>query len=282
MSSQSRYAVMTYVFAKFSLKFAIEAIADSGWRYVELWGGYPHLAVDHVDADYVRRQIKPMIAHSGLEVTMYTPEQLMYPVAISSSDRRIREYSIDYFRRSADIAAALGSGRMLLTSGSSLLDDDVETSMSHCLQSMEIICEHARDLGVTVVLEPLAPAESRLVNSLSTLERAYEALQHLDVEVMADLVPLDLRGESLSAYFGVFGSRLSTIHFIDGDGTSPRHLIPGQGRIDLRNAAEACKAAGFSGVVSLELGAAYHDDPVPAVNQAIKYVEDLFGTCADK
>jgi|GEM_PF-3405619 len=269
-------AAMNFVFARYSLDHALAAIAAAGFRHLELWGGHPHAATPYMLTPY-RQEVEALLRQHNLSLTMYTPEQIAFPYSIASENRWIREVSVDYFRQAVDVAAALGVPRMLMTAGTCPLDADPDRALEFCLGSLDEICRYAADHGVRIVLEPLAPEESPLLNSLPTLRQAYEQLRQHGTEVMADLAPLCLNGESLDDYFNAFGERLSVIHCIDCDGNSIRHLVPGEGTIDFPELARTVRRHGFCGTLSIELGVAYHTAPAAALIRAKDYLLDLFG-----
>jgi len=266
--------MMTYVFAKYSLSTALQAIHDAGFTRVELWGGSPHAAVEHLNPKSIKN-LKECLQQNQLQVIMYTPEQISYPVAISSRDDSIRQYSINYFKRAVEIASEIGAPRLLVSSGTHLLDDHIEVAYDNCLNSLKIISSYAGEHGIKVVIEPLTQLESGLIFSHETLLNAWFALAEYPIEVMVDLVPMHLNQESLESYFHSFGSHLSVIHFVDCDGETIRHLIPGEGKINFDQVISILRNHHFSGYLSFEIGAAYHQNPFIATQQCLSRVQSL-------
>ena len=165
MGYQLKLSAMTSVFAKHSLEHTLLAIAECGLRSLELWGGYPHAAVVHMN-DKKILEIRNLLNRFGLEVVMFTPQQLNVPVAISSHDESVRKYSLGYFKKAVDIAAKLGSPRVLLNSGTCLMDAEPDKSMHLLLQGLKEICVYAQERNIAIVLEPVCKEESPLVYSL--------------------------------------------------------------------------------------------------------------------
>jgi len=273
---QPKLSAMTYVFAKHSLEYTLFAIADCGLRELELWGGYPHAAIVHMGDNQIL-ETRNLLNRYGLEVVLFTPQQLNVPVAISSHDENVRKYSIGYFKKAVDIAAKLGSPRVLLNSGACLLDADPDKALHIVLEGLKEICVYAGKRNIAIVLEPVSKKESPLIYSLSTLKTAYDYLAPYGAEAMVDLIPLFLNGEDLASYFEAFGSRLSVIHFIDCDGKTIDHLIPGEGVIDFQRLVTVLKKYDFSGTISFELGAAYLEMPTEALRKTIHRTRRLFG-----
>ena len=267
-------SAMTYTYARYSLAQALQSVAGFGLSEVEIWGHHPHAAVELLTPQYLE-EINRLLDEHALQVSMFTPEQLGAPVAIGSPNSLIREYSIRHFCRAADAAAAMGTQRMLMTSGTMLLDEKPELVWKHALESLQTIADHARAQGVSLVLEPLAREESPLLYNLVQLKEAYDALAGYDPQVMVDLVPMHLNGENLADYFQTFGQDLSVIHFIDCDGTTFKHLVPGDGVIDFPEVVRTMKQFDFTGSVSMELGDTYHLAPDDAVGRALAYLEKL-------
>ncbi len=267
-------SAMTYTYARYSLPFTLSSIARLGLSEVEIWGNHPHAPVDLMDTPYLS-QVQYLLSKEQLGVSMYTPEQLSSPVSIGSSNDTIRAHSIRYFCRAADAAAELGTHRMLMTSGTILKDEHPKATWHRSLDSLKIIAEHAQRKGVSLVLEPLAPEESPMMCSLKQVKEAFDELASLNAKVMVDLVPMVLCGDTLEEYFQVFGDDLSVIHFIDCDGTSIRHLVPGEGIIDFPKIMRTLNENRFAGSVSLELGEAYHSEPEDALRRSLDTIDRL-------
>ncbi len=267
-------SAMTYTYARYSLAYALQSISRFGLTQVEIWGQHPHAAVALLDEPYLTR-INQLLKDNSLTVSMFTPEQLGAPVAIGSADPLIRDYSVRYFCRAADAAAAMGTHQMLMTSGALLNDEDPGEVWIRALDSLQAIADYARSKDVDLVLEPLARAESPLLYKLPQLKAAYDALAVYSPKVMVDLVPMHLNGETLADYFQVFGRDLTVIHFIDCDGSSIKHLVPGDGVIDFTEVIAAMKEHAFSGSLSLELGDTYHADPNAAVQRSLDVLDSL-------
>lgn len=272
MNDPFRLSMMTYVFAKYSLPYALKSIHEIGFTQVELWGGASHAAVEHLNPVSIQK-LRDCLRENRLTVSMYCPEQIMYPVAISSLDKSIRQYSIDYFKRAVIIASEIGTSRLLISSGTNLQDDDLEKAFRNSIESIKTIIRYAAEHGVTVVIEPLSHFESDLIVSYKSLHDAWLELNEFPVEVMVDLVPMFLNQESLDTYFNTFGSHLSVIHFVDCDGESVLHLIPGEGKIDFISIINTLRKYCFSGTISLEIGAKYHTNPAEATKKSFRQVQ---------
>jgi protein FrlC len=267
-------SAMTYTYARYPLEHTLTAIARQGLTHVEIWGGHPHAAVELLDSRFLVR-INGLLNANGLSVTMFTPEQISAPVAVGSPDPLIREYSVRYFCRAAEAAAAMGTSRMLMTAGTVLTGQNVQQAWDLSMDSLLKIGRHAQELGVRLVLEPLDREESPLMNSLASLSEAYRRLTEIKPEVMVDLVPMFRNGEDLSDYFSHFGPDLSVIHFIDCDGRTFKHLVPGDGVMNFAPVMQAIKSHGFTGILSLELGDTYHGDPDCALARALIAIDEL-------
>jgi len=265
---------MTYTYARYSLEYTLSAAEKHGFFEIEIWGGHPHAAVELLDEGYLKK-LTDLLAKYKLTVSMFTPEQLAAPVSIGSHDPHIKDYSVRHFCRAVDAAAVMGAPRMLMTSGTVLADEDPKKAWDRAMDSLTHIARYGMERGVKIVLEPLAKEESPLLNSLPTLEKAYQELSPFRPEVMVDLVPMHLNQERLEDYFTVFGQDLSVIHFIDCDGKTIKHLIPGDGVIDFTSIMETIKARNFKGSVSLELGDSYHENPDQALVKSLEKVKQL-------
>ena len=120
-----------------------------------------------------------------------------------------------------------------------------------------------------LLIEALTPYESNVCISANDL---YEIIEHIDspyFKAMCDIVPPYVQHENIMSYFKKLGKDIKHLHIVDSDGSSDTHLIPGDGRIPLKELMEEIKEFGYNGSITIELVTAYINEPSLYARQAI-------------
>ena len=166
----------------------------------------PHLYADDVSAADVAR-VRREIERRGLRLVCYTPEQCMYPVNWAAADASTRERSVRYFERSLEIAAELGAGMMLVSSGWGYRTEPPGDAWRRSRDPLQRVAETASDLGMNLVLEAFQPVESNLVVDLASLRRMLAEIDSPRVRACLDTVSMAVAGDTIDEYFVALGDR---------------------------------------------------------------------------
>lgn len=237
-------------------------------RNVELWGVSPHLYVDDTTPQQVE-QIRRKLAERELNLTCFCPEQVMYPVNIAAADATLRDRSIAYFHRCADVAAALGAPILFCTSGWNTLDEDPQAAWERSRDALADIAAYAGERGLTCVLEALQPVESHIVTTSGDIARMRAEIGAPNLKVALDTGAMVAAGETVADYTSK--GDLHHVHFVDGAPTG--HLAWGDGTLPLADYLHDLGAAGYAGYLSLEtINDRYWLDPLPPVRQSLETI----------
>lgn len=221
-----------------------------GIESLELWCIAPHLDLTRLDVMQQTEKLKDILRKYSLAVRCVTPEQVVYPVNIASSDRGLRESSVEYFKRAAWVADALGADHLFLTSGTGLEDEPMADARRHSLESLARIIEEAKRYGVNCLLEPLQREESNLVNSLEGVRDYITAIGEPSLGVTLDTVALATGGDSVRNYLDVIGARIRHIQVVDG--TPGGHLAWGDGNLPLPEYMDEIASSDVQGSITFE------------------------------
>lgn len=89
---KSQFGVMSVLYQQYSLEYCLDSIAANGFHYIDFWGGATHYcAFDTPENERNKRvrEIRKMMDDRGLEMSVFTAEQLcLYPINVASSNRR--------------------------------------------------------------------------------------------------------------------------------------------------------------------------------------------------
>ena len=92
---------------------------------------------------------------------------------------------------------------------------------------------------------------------------------------MCDVVPPFCIREPITSYFDKLGDRIRHIHLVDSDGQSESHMMPGDGKIPMRELIQDIEKSGYKGYCTVELVSAYLHEPTLGSALAIKRVGEL-------
>ena len=270
-----QFAAMNMVYQRYSFKYALDSMQKLGIDKFELWAGGSHPNCYVSDLSDMKA-LKKELDRRGMTVTCMTPEQCIYPYNIATPNAELRRQSLDYFLKYIDMTAELGVEKMLCGAGWGDLDEPVEDAWKRSVESLWTMTKHAEKRGVKLAFEILQFLESNLVYNYETTRRMFDEIQHPNFCLCVDTVPMRVDGKTLDDFFKGFGDRIIHIHLTDGTPTG--HLPLGAGDIDVREQFDALDRNGYTGDVTLELGA-WMDRPEESTKLAfdtVKSIYDLF------
>ena len=123
--SISQVAAGNFHYRNYPFTYFLDSIARMGVKNIEIWAAAPHLCVDLVTQHEVS-SIKKEIQHRNLKTICFTPEQCVYPINLAAKEHKLRQYSVEYFKRSIEISIELDCQMVLVTPGSRIV------AMSFC------------------------------------------------------------------------------------------------------------------------------------------------------
>lgn len=261
-----------FAYQHHTLERCLDDMAELGRTKVELWGIAPHLHIPQTDSAHLRK-VKGQLLERELAVACLTPEQVAYPVNIASGEEWLRDQSLQFFLRAAEVCSELESPLLFLTAGRGYEDEPVEGAWVRSVEGLQTITQRATELGVACVLEPLQRVESNLVTDVGSLRSMLDDVGSSTLGVVIDTVALAAAGESISDYSKAFGEGIRHVHLVDGAPTG--HLAWGDGFLDLDEILRELSQLDYSGALTLELfgDGSYALNPRAAVTQCLDAVE---------
>lgn len=289
-----KMASVTSLLKYYPLPAALTTIADAGYEGVELWGGFPHAwSEDFYDGDKLDKNViaacVQLIRDAGLELVSYLPEQCFYPVNFLVDDAppfdaaRLSERSLTYFERAIDVAAALGSPHMALTTPfwgwerkNGAFVHTGAKRLDRVIAAFSRLARRAERVGVVLIVEPLTHLETTSVETLDDSMALLSGVNSPHLEIMLDTghanVTARKLGQDPAAYFRknveTLGTHLRHIHLSDNFGDLDAHLLPGEGNFDFAAAYSTLKASGYGGYLSAEI-MMFGANPVPPAPAAL-------------
>lgn len=269
--ARSQIAGMNFHYKHYSFAYFLDSMVRYGFTRIELWGASPHFYVDDITLPEIRG-IKREIEQRNMELVCFTPEQCVYPINIASMDARIRQRSLRYFEKSAEVAYELGAPMLLVTPGWGYENEPRDEAWKRSRESLAELADKAADLGLVLALEPLTRVESNLIYNRDTLQSMLREVDALSLKGMIDTIPMAQAGENFLSYHDSLQEKLVHVHFIDGKPEG--HLAWGEGVLPLGQYMEELAAINYAGSLTLEFTAyKYLPNPEEATEQSLRVLE---------
>lgn len=234
-------------------------------------GDEPHLMIPQERAAIREAARNAGIAITGLHWLLVTPRGL----SITSPDAAVRERTIDVMRRLTDLCADLG-GRVMVHGSPAqraiLPGETREAALGRAQDCWAAVAEHAHQAGVVYCIEPLARAETPIVNTIAEAAAIVEAVGSPSLRTMIDCSAAALTEEA--SVPDLVDRWLPTGLVAHVQVNDPNRRGPGEGELRFGPIFAALKRSGYDGVVSVEPFKYIPDGPACAA-RAVGYVRGV-------
>ena len=272
-----KLGLFTYGYMRYPLDYAFRDAARFGYDGVEIWGGRPYAYPYDLKKVGVS-QIKELSDEYEMPIIGYTPEMNMYPYNMMIGTESVRKDCIEYLKNAMDIAVQLDAGFTLISAGHAGYTVSRKTIWERLLKNLRELVIYAEEVGMDLVLEPLTHYESNVIVSCNDLVEALDLVGSPKLVGMCDVVPPFCLKEPIMSYFDKLGDRMRHIHLVDSDGQSDTHMMPGDGKIPLRELLREIETRSYDGYCTIELVSAYIHEPTLGSELAMKRVKELINS----
>lgn len=252
-------AFSTNAFKKNTLAEAIDAIADIGYRGVEIMADVPHAYPPEMDPE-MTAVLKAQLARRRLTVsnvnafTLFACGDTYHPTWIDDDFGR-RQQRIDHTLGALDLAAALGSRTISLQPGGPLIGTTITRAQAgeRFAEGLNRVLPRARDHNITLAVEP----EPGLFIETAAEYLAFKQQFFTDeplIRMNCDVGHLFCVGEDPAAVIRDHAPHIAHVHLEDiGANRVHQHLTPGKGAIDFPSIFQALSDIHYTGWVTVEL-----------------------------
>ena len=269
----------TNAFVRYSIFDAVRKISKAGYSGVELLADAPHLYADTF-SDAELGQLKRLLDSLELKVANinantavgYYGREFWEPLfepSLSSPDKSLRKWRLNYSRRCIDMAAFLGSPTVSVTSGRMVPGTSPDESLRLLRDSLFAVLDHASARGVRVGMEY---EPGLLVEKAEELSVLIGEMGSEWFGANLDLGHSHVLGEDPETVAALLGTRIFHIHIEDIRSRKHYHLIPGEGDLDFDNIFCILEDHGYAGFVTVELYT-YPQEPEAAAELALRHIE---------
>ena len=265
--------------AHHSLPAAIELLADLGYQSVAIT--LDHYALDPYGESFKQElsAVAGLLDKHGLRSVIETgaryllnPREKHEPTLVSADETgRLRR--IDFYKRSIDAAAALGSDCVSLWSGVVRHSIGRDQARAHLASGLRRVLDYAEQRDVTIGFEP---EPGMLIDTMASFEDLLDQVDSPRLALTLDVGHLQCLGETpIAKVIRCWGDKLVNVHIEDMRAGVHDHLMFGEGEIDFPPVIEALREVHYDGGVHVELSRHSHDGP-NAASRAFNFLYPLF------
>ena len=200
-----------------------------------------------------RRELRSIMAsegmkYIGLHAILTAPKGLH----VTTSDTVVRTKSWEYVRRLVDLGADLGDGALIVFGSgkqrSAVNGDSVKEATTRFRDGLAEVAPAAKERGVAILIEALAPHLSNVVTSLDEAVDLVKQIGSPAVQTMFDTHNAVKEAPPHGALIKKHARHIRHIHINEMDG---RH--PGTGSYDFKSVLQALKDLSYRRWISLEV-----------------------------
>ena len=264
-------------FTNFSLIDAIQRISNAGYDGIEIVVDTPHafLPLSDKKIEEIKHNLKSYdLLVSNLNANTvtgwYSNERNIekFEPSLSNKDETLRNWRIDYTKKSIQLARELESDSICITAGIKHVED-MKYENSILKKSLSTILEFAEtyDIKIAIEYEPGLLVE----NSEDVLELSRN-FKNLGLNL--DTCHVAVLNENFVELIQKFKDRIFHTHISDCKDSVHYHLIPGRGEIDFCEIHSSLKKINYNGFLTAELYT-YAENPEEALSETFNFLKNL-------
>lgn len=218
-----------------------------------------------------RAEVKQQAADAHLEVVglhwLLAKTEGFY---LTSPDSEVRKRTSDYFHALVKLCYDLGGTVMVLGSPQQrnlLPGVSYEQAESHAAEVLKAVMPLCEQLGVTIALEPLGPAEGDFLTTAALAVQLMRLVDSPNCKLHLDVKAMSSEGQPIEQI--IRDNAEHTAHFHAND---PNLLGPGMGEVEFEPIFAALRETNYDGWVSVEVFR-YEPSPLEIAKQSIEYMQ---------
>jgi D-psicose/D-tagatose/L-ribulose 3-epimerase len=250
--TQSRLAICSETFAGMTFAEACMAARRTGYDGIEIEPA--HLGPDPAMLSAVeRREIRRAMDSEGLHcVGLHSILKAPPGLHLTTPDDAVRRKGWEYFGRMIDLAGDLASGAIVVLGSAkqrSAVDGATPAeAVRRLTEGLSGLAPHAGQLGVTILMEPLAPHLSNVVNTLEEAMGVVRAVNNPSVGTMFDTHNTAGEKQPLDLLIHDYLPHIRHVHLNEMNGARP-----GAANFNFKLVLEALERGGYHHWLSVEV-----------------------------
>lgn len=242
-----------------------KAAAELGFDAVELFAPSP----DAINA----LPLKDLLSDNGLKLAAVGTGAGMvkHGLHLCDPDESRREKARDFIRGIIDAGAPHGAPAIIGSmQGKWDATTDKEQALGYLRDSLNVLADHATEVGLPLIYEPLNRYETNLATTMKEGVELIAPLSTDNVVLLADLFHMNIEEASIADGLRDGGKHIGHVHFVDSN-----RQAAGRGHMDYPPIVEALREIGYDGYACAEAF------PIPdsheAARQTIETFKAVFG-----
>lgn len=254
----------------YPLEEVIKRLSGFGYDAIEIGCASPHAWPDYLSPAR-RRDILALLREKNLKVSAMLPAPGggpgFNPASILKEER---DFTVKHYKDVIRLAHEWECPTVMWLAGWMAFGMSRRDAWQYSLECLGDVAEYAREMGITLVVEPTA-ADSNLIESADDALMMSEEVGMDNVKLMFDTYHAIYRNEVPSDYVYRMADKLHHVHIADKD-----RLPPGQGSCNFESVLRALKEIDYQGYLSMEVGFDSRSvDPDWYARESIAYLKDL-------
>ncbi|MFH2091678.1 MAG: sugar phosphate isomerase/epimerase family protein, partial [Pseudomonadota bacterium] len=264
-----KFAFSTNAYRHFSFDQAACAISRAGYTGIEIMCDTPHAFPDELsdsDINRIQDSLKTYnLDISNLNAFMMCAVQDFHHPSWIELDKDFRQIRIQYTLNCIDLAARLGAKTISTEPGGPLMGMSPETGIQIFVDGLEQVLGRARDKGIKVLIEP---EPDLLIQTSDDYLAFLNEFNHPNLGLNFDIGHFYCMGEDPVQTVLKLKDYTDHFHLEDiPENREHRHILPGQGGIDIASVLNTIRKTGYDGYITVELYP-FLDDPDQAAADA--------------
>lgn len=270
-----KFAICNEIFQGWTLPDTFAYARQAGYDAVEI---APFTVADRVTSVSAARraEIRAQAAAAGVAISgIHWVLAHTEGFHLTHPDPAVRQRTAGYLAELVDFCADLGGQSMIVGSPKqrSLLPGvTFAQAWEWATEAFRPAVARAAERGVTICIEPLAPAETDFLNTFADAARFAGQFGSPAMSVILDVKAMSSEAQPVPDVIRSAAGRFAYFHAND-----PNLKGPGFGELDYRPVVAALRDAGYDGVVSVEVFR-FDEGPEVIATRSRQYLRSVFGT----
>ena len=269
-----KFGICNEIFQGWPLEKAMAFAQETGYDAIEIAPFTLAPYVTNISAQQ-RQQIRETAARTGLAISgihwVLVQAEGMY---LNHTDAAVRQRTARYFCDLVDFCGISGGQFIIVGSPK---QRNVMPGVTHeqawdwATETFRDSVKRASERGITICLEPLAPAETNFINTAAEAIRFVEQLDSPHFKIILDVKAMCSEGKPIPQIIHESWPHFAYFHANDANLKGP-----GFGDVDFKPIAGALKEAGYDGYVSVEVFK-FEEGPEVIASKSLEYLRRVFG-----
>ncbi|UCG56691.1 MAG: sugar phosphate isomerase/epimerase [Phycisphaerales bacterium] len=269
-----KFALCNEMFESRPMAEVCSVVSRLGYHGIEIAPFTLAPSADEISYE-LRQEVRQIIQDHGLEVVglhwlFAGPDRLH----LTTPDGAVWQGTRDYLSCLLDLCSDLGGKVLVLGSPKqrSIVEGQTpEGAWKRAVELLSSVLDRAGELGATICLEPLSPAETDFINTVSEGMEMVRQINHPNLKIHLDVKAMCSESTPVPDIIrSVAAEDIGHFHVND-----PNLYGPGMGEVDYGPIAEAIKDIGWGRWLSVEVFK-YDPDPETIAQKSIEYLRSYF------